>query len=120
MSTTTLRQRVTAVERELASLREKIRREEEQIAQVVFPGNSKVYCYEAATPFAVGDYLVVHSPMTNRNEFVKIVGRGRTSFMERFSGSLKVGKVVNAAEVYSPRGGTHRVDMKVRSPEELF
>lgn len=74
-----------SIQQELRQVKNELRREEEnRYVQVVFPGTPRSYCYEVAEPFVghvkVGDYLSVFSPMTGKNEIVKVTCMGRGSW----------------------------------------
>lgn len=80
-----LRRRAEALASELADIRDEISRvETNRFVQVHFPGNTRSYTYELAPGHEarVGDYVCVHSPMTLKNELVRVayMGRGGTRF----------------------------------------
>lgn len=64
--------------RTVAELRRELRQmDQEGYVLVQFNGHAREYCYEVEEPCVIGDYCIVWSPMTNREEIVKVVGLGR-------------------------------------------
>lgn len=77
-----LRRRADALAGELADTREEIVRVEQgRFVQVNFIGHPKLYTYEMAPGHEaeIGDYVCVYSPMTHRDELVKVIQKGRGS-----------------------------------------
>jgi len=75
-----LRRRADAIAGELADIREEIVRVEQgRFVQVNFIGHPKLYTYEMAPGHEaeIGDYVCVHSPMTRRDELVKVIHKGK-------------------------------------------
>lgn len=80
-----IRNRIDHLERQgeenariLRQLRTELRQlEESSFVCVQFAGHAKEYCYEVEEPCRVGEYCVVWSPQTNREEIVKITRLGR-------------------------------------------
>lgn len=90
-----LRRRADALAGELADIRESIANEEaSRFVQVKFIGNPKIYTYELAPGHEAksGDYLCVWSPMTAREELVRVYALGRGSTLRGHS--LKIAKQV--------------------------
>jgi hypothetical protein len=72
---------IDILRRSVDEMKEQLRHEErERFVLVQFPGTHRRYCYEASEPCQIGDYCVVWSPMTNREEMVLVVDLGRGSW----------------------------------------
>lgn len=77
-----LRRQAEALSAQLTETRDAIKREEEgRFVQVNFIGHPKLYTYEMAPGHEaqIGDYVCVYSPMTRRDELVKIIHKGKGS-----------------------------------------
>jgi hypothetical protein len=76
-----LQQRLDEIAAETRDIKQLLQRDErEEFVCVVFPGNSSRYTYEVDEPCKVGDYCIVHSPRSGRDEFVQVVALGRGSW----------------------------------------
>lgn len=89
-----LTERLDEVKAETREIRQQLRQaEQDEFIVVQFHGNSQRYTYEADNPCEVGDYCVVHSPRTAREELVRVVALGRGTWPY----ATKVAKRVGSA-----------------------
>lgn len=90
-----LQARLDEIASETKEIKDLLKRDERETFVVVqFSGNAAKYTYTVDQPCRVGDYCVVYSPRSGRDEFVRVVELGRGSW--RF-GETKVAKRVGTA-----------------------
>lgn len=105
MVTHEIRREIVLTRTRLDDLERQLRQaENERFVRVHFPGNTRVYCYELprGVEADIGDYVIVWSPYTNRDELCRIAYRGPGTW----SGRTKIVKGVVSAAI-DTRGSSY-------------